>query len=735
MSRLNPGLEFRQALFFSPRCRPTTVVLIVLLVVASLTATADDRIVAIGDVHGNYDALVELLQQGNLINKKLNWSGKRATLIFTGDLLDRGPDSRKVLDLLMKLEKQANRNRGHLIVLLGNHEIMNMTGDLRYVSSEEYASFADKDSAGRRSKAYRRYIKFLQERAQTKELEIPAPTQEAESNWMQTHPKGYLEHRAAYGPEGKYGRWLRRRPVISTKEGIIFLHGGVSPELAEMSLQGINERVWSELEAFDSIRRHLVDRGIILPLFTLGEMTRAARTELDGRTADLDRRKLAATQDGRQYVPSQEDEEHIAKLKVFLGYPGWLSFHPRGPVWFRGYSEWKTDEGEENIQLVLTRLGARHIVVGHTVQPDGRIHHRFDKQVVFIDTGMLSSYYPGGRPSLVEIRNGEWEAVYLDGRDELLPVLEKTLLEAKAPPKTPPETKKSGDTKLDTSTDLLSTPTRVWFDPNGNRLPFTRDEEIMEFLSTARVLSSRWIGQGITHPRKLLMEKDGIQMHAIFRDVDRKEDIGRLADGSFESNFRDSFIFEKAAYELSRLLGFDSVPPVVLRKYRGTDGSIQVWIEAAMTWEDRIKRKLRPPNLSYWNHQLRSLKVFDELIQNTDRNSGNLLIDKEWKLWFIDHTRAFRRSSKLRDPKRLNRCERSLWENLQALDESTLRRTLGPYLERVQIKTIMKRRDVIVAHFRDRIERRGEEKVLYDIQARRLPDGSAASRYDTETQN
>ena len=190
-------------------------VLFLLLLVGIALVAADRPLIAVGDVHGNYEALVGLLTQAGLLNKKTDWSGKRTTLVFTGDLLDRGPDSRQVLDLLMKLEKQANRKDGHVIVLLGNHEIMNLTGDLRYVSGEEYASYADEKSNQRRAIAFQKYAKFLQRNARAKDLDSSSITPELEQAWMESHPEGFIEHREAFGPGGRYGKWLRRKAVLA----------------------------------------------------------------------------------------------------------------------------------------------------------------------------------------------------------------------------------------------------------------------------------------------------------------------------------------------------------------------------------------------------------------------------------------------------------------------------------------------------------------------------------------
>jgi hypothetical protein len=253
---------------------------------------------------------------------------------------------------------------------------------------------------------------------------------------------------------------------------------------------------------------------------------------------------------------------------------------------------------------------------------------------------------------------------------------------------------------------------RVWLGPDGKPLPFTRDEEILEFLRTAEIVSMKDVPEGITHPRKVLLKKDGIQMHAVFRDVNEEKAMVRLKSGKTEVGFRDSFVFESAAYELSRLLGLDNVPPVVPRRVRAKSGSLQVWIENAMTETVRREKGLKPPNPQEWTRQVSTQRIFDALINNTDRNLGNTLIDSNWKMWMIDHTRAFRIQPELRNEPLLQSCERALWEKLRALDAAAVKERLKEYLREQEINAVLERRQMLVGHFQKLIDERGEQNVL-----------------------
>jgi hypothetical protein len=189
----------------------------------------------------------------------------------------------------------------------------------------------------------------------------------------------------------------------------------------------------------------------------------------------------------------------------------------------------------------------------------------------------------------------------------------------------------------------------------------------------------------------------------------------RLKSGTVVMNFRDSYIFEPAAYELSRLLGLDNVPPAILRKLRGKRGSLQAWVENAMNETSRVSDNITAPDKVLWSKQMWNMRVFDNLIYNTDRNQGNILYDGDWKLWLIDHGRAFRREKKLRTPALVVQCGRKLWEKLKSLDEETVRERLKKFLRSSEIKALLRRRDILVEHIQKLIEERGENKVLFTL--------------------
>jgi Calcineurin-like phosphoesterase len=317
-------------------------------------AVAAPRVVAVGDVHGAYDSFLAILRFSGIADAKGRWTGGKTHLVQTGDLLDRGKDGRKVLDLLMRLESEASKAGGRVHALLGNHEVMNMLGDLRYVNSEEYESYLEPESAKRRNHYYEALLDQARKSAKAAGQAFDADAFHAK--FLEQVPLGFVERTAALSAEGRYGKWLRQRPVIVKVNGVAFVHGGLTPEVAALGCEEVNARV---------------------------------RRELNEDVAQTKKDPLST-----------------------------LAAGENGPLWYRGLA--KDDESilAPRVDQVLQSLGARAIVAGHSVTGTGRIQARFGGRVFGIDVGMGDVY--GKNLAALEVgADGAITAIYPDRREEL----------------------------------------------------------------------------------------------------------------------------------------------------------------------------------------------------------------------------------------------------------------------------------------------------------------------------
>ena len=202
---------------------------------------------AIGDVHGAYDRFVGMLRAAGLINDRLRWTGGRARLVQTGDLLDRGADSRKVVDLLIKLEREAAAAGGRVHALVGNHEFMRLVGDWRYVSPGEFKAFQTPDSADLRDRVHARNADLAAQKARAENRTFNE--REYRAQFFKDFPLGYFEMQLAFGKDGEYGKWVRSRLAAVKINGVLFIHGGVSDTVANLGCQGLNAQVQRDLAA------------------------------------------------------------------------------------------------------------------------------------------------------------------------------------------------------------------------------------------------------------------------------------------------------------------------------------------------------------------------------------------------------------------------------------------------------------------------------------------------------
>jgi hypothetical protein len=244
--------------------------------------------------------------------------------------------------------------------------------------------------------------------------------------------------------------------------------------------------------------------------------------------------------------------------------------------------------------------------------------------------------------------------------------------------------------------------------------PNLTEEQQTEFLLHAKVVDSKQLGKGITHPWRLTLSNGELTHDAAFQPVDEHKTTMTFSDGHTELNFIDSYHYNIAGYRLASLLGMSDIVPVyVERRWNGQTGSLSWWIP--WKWDEAMRHQqhLSAPDPDAWNKQMYKVRVFDQLIYDTDPNLTNVLITEDWKIWRIDFTRGFRLNHDLLNTNDLVQCDRHLLEKLRQLDYDEVLDKTKPHLTKGEVKAVMARRDKIVAYFEKLIAQKGEGAVLY----------------------
>lgn len=308
--------------------------------------TGVQRVVVFGDLHGEADKFEAMLRDAGLVDTNGNWAGGQTHFVQLGDVPDRGPNSRAILDHLMRLEPQARRAGGYVHALIGNHEAMNFLGDLRYTSAGEFASYVDGGSAHRRELYYQRTVDYLRAH--------PTPGQRQtfddayRRQWEATHPLGYVELRAAWSANGVYGRWIAQHDAVIRINDIVFMHGGIGPTYPAADRASLNGAV------HDALRGH----------------------PQSGPLGDI-----------------LENEN--------------------GPLWYRGLAVNAETSEQTNVDALLQRFGAAHIVVGHTKRAP-LVLPRFGGKVILTDIAMPSG--AADPHAYLVVDGGAFTAVYRSQR-------------------------------------------------------------------------------------------------------------------------------------------------------------------------------------------------------------------------------------------------------------------------------------------------------------------------------
>lgn len=244
--------------------------------------------------------------------------------------------------------------------------------------------------------------------------------------------------------------------------------------------------------------------------------------------------------------------------------------------------------------------------------------------------------------------------------------------------------------------------------------PALTKEQIKHFLKTAKVIRSAPARKGTSNTLRLTLTDGTITHDAHFQTIDEHALQREMAGGQKEFNFADSYKYNIAAYEIAAMLGRDDMVPVyVERSYAGKTGSFGWWLPVKMDEGDRRKKNIPVPDPDSWNKQMHRVRVFDQLVYDTDANLTNVLIGQDWEIYRIDFSRAFRIYKDLQTPKDLVQCDRQLFAKLKTLDGRELAARTKGFLSKLEVEAVMARRDKIVEHFQKLIAEKGENEVLY----------------------
>ncbi len=603
---------------------------------------AQSKTVVLTDVHGDYNSLVNLLQATDVINQELEWTGSAATLISLGDNLDRGAESRKVVDLFMRLETEAMKDSGKVIVLLGNHEIMNIIADLRYVSDEEFLAFQPEESAKYRESVYRDYLNYSNQE----------DTKESQTNFNLMYPPGYFGLIEAYSPSGKYGKWLLEKDTIKVFQNRLYLHAGISNELLDLGLteQQINAEIRQTVKSYAELYHEFIRVGLFKHYFNKRERIQVLEALLDGQIQQKHLNKSSILKKAQQFIELSQS----------------LLITTPGPVWYRGNIYCHEYMENHTINKALKHFNAKQVLVGHTPDESRVARSRFDGKLILLDTGMLQTHY-NGHPTAAIIENEQLRLVNLDDPSNIQPHPD---------------------------------PVRKPLYPNE-----LSDEYLSQFFSNANVITEEPLGDFFSKPIKLTFEHQGQQHNAIFKYLDSDPKLEDKRKNSREDNFADRFLYDLAAYRLDRILGLYMIPYTAPFTYKGQDGVIQYWIENSVSRTELIQNEQLLDGYCSKSDEEALMHLFDLLIHNDDRNTGNKLYSLDTGfLWLIDHTRSFRNKStlpkyELPSPGKLSP---QFEQALKSLTKGSLKIELGSLLNDKQIAALLLRRDKILEKYRSR---------------------------------
>jgi len=578
------------------------------------------RVIVLGDVHGAYDKMVTLLVGTGTIDDRLTWTGADQHLVFCGDLTDRGSNDRAVMDLARRLQEEAAAAGGRVHVVLGNHDVMNLTRDRRYWNADLLEEFAKDESEEERNEALRKFRSVQKTQV--------AGAREA---FGEKFPPGYFARARTFEPDGEYGSWLLEQPTVVKINGVLFVHGGLTRRVAKLGLDEINRRVTASIRAFLAAADELGD-AVPFPA-DLSEIVLTARKLKDGG--------------GR-------NAEFQAARAVLETYEGGLAFDSAGPLWYRGTSIENERLESDRVAQVLELLGARAEMMGHTVTRSGKISTRFNRTVYRADVGMGYGY----PPLAAVLEAGEFKVF-------------------------DPETNTMTEPYVETLQG------EGW--PTGEE--DLADHVLEKFLQKAKIKSTSTLDLDGVPTQLLELELKDMKLRAVYGAEQETAEQAAAAGRKGRRRYQHQI----AAYKLDRELELDMVPVTVLRKVKGNEGAVQIWIQGAVDLKE-LQEYGDFSVLTGMDSELARVRAFTALIglNYSDRvRQGKMVLPVSRRVMAADNGIAFVDEPTVAPflPEGCGPVGPAFLHDLGSLDLATMKKDLGKLLSNAQIEAILKRRD------------------------------------------
>ena len=223
-----------------------------------------------------------------------------------------------------------------------------------------------------------------------------------------------------------------------------------------------------------------------------------------------------------------------------------------------------------------------------------------------------------------------------------------------------------------------------------------RNAEFEEYIRTADIDHFDDIALGVTHPKRAFFKQGGLVASVAWKVLPPGRPAG----------YWESYKSEIAAYELDKLLGMVMVPVSVEKRWKGQTAAAILWLTPIHPWKEMEAR----PKPAKWVRQVARMKMFDDFICNKDRNAGNLMVDDDWNLFLIDHSRAFITDKDL--AVKLEHIDPEVWNKILALDEPALTAAIGKWVEGGVVRSMLARREKMKIAIDKLVAANGEAAVF-----------------------